>query len=94
MMLCDFIQNLEPLEEGAATYVDAILEELVASGLAKTPEGVAIWLAVRSKDLKVSFPAYIWHKNDPLCRKERQALAAALKEKSQGFDSDANPTHF
>ena len=93
MMLCDFIQNLEPSEQGAVTYADAILEELVASGLAKTPEGVAIWLTVRSKDLKVSFPAHTWHRNDPLCSKERQTLAAALKEKSQGSDSDANPTH-
>lgn len=94
MMLCDFIENLEPLEQDVVIYTDTILEELVASGLAKTPEGVAIWLAVRSKNLKkVSFPAHIWHKNDPLCPKERQALAAALKEKSQGFDSDSNPTH-
>src|SRR5262249_32710078 len=93
MMLYDFIQNLEPSEEGTAIYADAILEELVAGGLAKTPEGVAIWLAVRSKDLKVSFPAHIWHKNDPLCPKERKALAVALKEKNQGFDNDADPTH-
>lgn len=93
MMLYDFVQNLEPSDEGAAVYADAILEELVANGLAKTPEGVAIWLAVRSKGLKASFPTNIWHENDPLCPKERRALAGALREKSHGSDSDTNPTH-
>lgn len=78
MMLCDAVKDLD-----SPSYATALLEKLVEYGLAKTPEGVSIWLAVRSRDLDVTYPAKVWHKNDPLNRKERAQLARVLKESGQ-----------
>lgn len=88
MTLCDLAIDLEPLD-----YANSLLEKLVEYDLVKTPEGVAIWLAVRSKWLDASYPPNVWHNDDPLHRKEMRALADVLKEggkKSQPEDEDAH----
>lgn len=87
MMLCDAVNDLD-----SPDYATALLCKLVEHGLAKTPEGIVIWLAVRSKDFGVTFPTKIWHKNDPLNHKERAHLARVLKESGQELTSqDEDP---
>ncbi|KAK8206195.1 DNA polymerase phi-domain-containing protein [Phyllosticta capitalensis] len=67
-------------ENGDEKLVQQIVEGLCKHGLAKTPEGVAIWLAVQSAFPKMELPGDVWHKQDPLCTKERQTLANVMKE--------------
>jgi len=89
MMLCEVVKDLD-----SSNHANTILDQLVEYGLARTPEGVAVWLAIRSQDLDVTYPPRIWHKNDPLHRKEMKHLAAVLKESrhsSQSQDEDPQP---
>jgi len=62
----------------------ATLEKVAEANLAKTPEGVAIWLVAltRFPDLKVK----PW--SDPLSKKSFGDLAAVLRESFQDFDKD------
>jgi len=89
MMLCEVVKDLD-----SSNYANTILDKLIEYGLARTPEGVAIWLAIRSQGLDVTYPPKIWHKNDPLHRKEMKNLAAILKESrhsSHSQDDDLQP---
>ncbi|KMU72691.1 hypothetical protein CISG_03126 [Coccidioides immitis RMSCC 3703] len=63
-------------------YVDAIIKGLAENGLARTPEGVAIWLAVMESSLPVNFASGVWQNNNPLHSKERSSLAKIMKESS------------
>ncbi|KAF2711450.1 hypothetical protein K504DRAFT_465207 [Pleomassaria siparia CBS 279.74] len=56
-----------------------VIERLVANSLVNTPEGVAIWLTVQTHYESV-LPEGVWHKKDPLAKKERTRLAKILKE--------------
>ena len=60
-------------------YVQLLLDKVSQHGLAKTPEGIAVWLQAQSTDVSVRLPEGIWHKNDPLHRKEKIALAKILR---------------
>lgn len=60
----------------AQVYVD----KLHASGLNKTPEGLALWITARSVYPGIKFPKHIWHHEDPLHRKETASLARILNE--------------
>ncbi|KAL4945666.1 hypothetical protein BDV06DRAFT_230140 [Aspergillus oleicola] len=64
--------------------VETVLELLCSNDLARTPEGVAIWLAVRDLFPGINFPSKIWKNDDPLESKERNQLAKAMKESSSG----------
>ena len=60
-------------------HVQLLLDKVSQHGLAKTPEGVAVWLQAQSTSVSVRLPEGIWHKNDPLHRKEKIALAKILR---------------
>lgn len=60
--------------------VQLLLDKISAYGLTKTPEGVAIWLGIRSTGTPVHFQEGVWHDNDPLHRKEKTTLAKVLRE--------------
>ncbi|RDW93732.1 DNA-directed DNA polymerase POL5 [Aspergillus mulundensis] len=62
--------------------VQVALEALCANDLARTPEGVAIWLAAKDLFPGISFPSKVWKHDDPLDSKERSQLAKAMKESS------------
>ncbi|KAL4955548.1 DNA polymerase phi-domain-containing protein [Aspergillus filifer] len=64
--------------------VETALELLVSNDLARTPEGVAIWLAARDLFPSINFPAKVWKHDDPLDSKERSQLTKAMKESSSG----------
>ncbi len=65
-----------------AKYAQLIIDKLQESSLAKTPEGVAIWLKVHSEIPGVILPAGMWHNDDPLDGKEKTRIAKILKEVS------------
>ena len=61
-------------------FIQALIDELIDSGLAKTPEGIAIWLKVQRHLPKAKMPTGIWQDENPLHRKEKSKLAKILKE--------------
>ncbi|KAI4093377.1 MAG: hypothetical protein LQ344_002965 [Seirophora lacunosa] len=70
------------------TFIQALLDKLCHSGMAKTPEGVAIWLNIRAGLPEIQLPDGIWRHGNPLHRKEKSQLAEILKEASVGRQSD------
>ncbi|KAI1933839.1 DNA-directed DNA polymerase [Ophidiomyces ophidiicola] len=81
-------------EKGDVRYISEIIKGLSDNGLAKTSEGVAIWLAAMDFPLPVTFTSNIWHNNNPLHSKERATIARILKESSapqseQDYENDA-----
>lgn len=75
------IQSLK-VQINGSIYAQSIIDNLVATGLAKTPEGVAIWLGIQSIIPGVSLPSSVWQRESPLHRKEKASLSKILKEAS------------
>ena len=75
------IQNLK-VQVNGSTYAQTIIDKLIANGLAKCPEGVAIWLGIQSIFPGVSLPSSVWQHESPLYRKEKASLSKILKEAS------------
>ncbi|KAF3387474.1 DNA polymerase V [Penicillium rolfsii] len=63
-------------------YVEAAVERLCSHDLARSPEGVAIWLAVKDMFPKAELPSKVWKHDDPLDSKERSSLSKIMKESS------------
>ena len=63
-------------------YAALILEKIRVHRFAKTPEGVAIWIAVQSKYPAATLPSGVWHHDDPLNSRNKAELARVLKEVS------------
>ena len=61
-------------------FVEATLDHLCSSGLARTPEGVSIWLAAKDAFPHAKFPRDIWKHDDPLDSREKRGIAKAMKE--------------
>lgn len=80
-VLVGSLQSLSKETHGIE-YARILLDKLHTSGLAKTPEGVAIWIAASRAFPKVQKPKGVWHHDDPLNRKESSKLALILKEAS------------
>ncbi|KAL8941685.1 MAG: hypothetical protein Q9216_002098 [Gyalolechia sp. 2 TL-2023] len=68
--------------------VQAIIDKLCENALAKTPEGIAIWLRIQADFPNVHFPAGVWRHENPLHRKEAPKLARILKEASPAEGTD------
>ncbi|KAF4987295.1 hypothetical protein FDECE_15481 [Fusarium decemcellulare] len=77
------VQSIEQMKQKEA---EATLEKVASASLAKTPEGVAIWIVALSRfpDLKVK----PWR--NPLSKKSYGDLAAVLRESFQDFSKDPN----
>ncbi|KAF1963295.1 hypothetical protein CC80DRAFT_459870 [Byssothecium circinans] len=73
--------DLEPCAQG-------VVQRLVSFNLVNTPEGVAIWLALKASKYEKVLPVRIWHDNDPLSKKERTRLAKVLRENFRGSSED------
>ncbi|KAJ5102667.1 hypothetical protein N7532_003196 [Penicillium argentinense] len=63
-------------------YVEAAIEGMCSHDLARSPEGVAVWLAAKEMFPKANYPEKIWKHDDPLDTKERNNLAKIMKESS------------
>lgn len=64
------------------SFAQSTIDRLQLSGLAKTPEGVAIWIVISKNFGGVKLPHGVWLQNSPLCREEKSKLALVLKEAS------------
>lgn len=80
-ILYQSIQSLKGQVNGSI-YAQIIIDKLIANGLAKTPEGVAIWLGIQSIFPGVSLPSSVWQHESPLYRKEKATLSKILREAS------------
>lgn len=69
-------------------FAEGALERLCSNDLARTPEGVSIWLAAKDMFPNTSFPSKIWKHDDPLDSKERNQLAKVMKESSSAEPDD------
>ncbi|GMG17335.1 unnamed protein product [Aspergillus oryzae] len=82
-------------QKAEAKFVESALERLCTNELARTPEGVAIWLAAKDLFPKVKLPSKVWKHDDPLDVKERNQLAKVMKESSvseaEGENKGSNP---
>ncbi|EFQ96849.1 DNA polymerase V [Nannizzia gypsea CBS 118893] len=65
-------------------YIDSALAALCENNLAKTPEGIAIWLAAMDLSCSpaVAFPSGVWSHDHPLNSREKASLAKIMKESS------------
>ncbi|KAL4997961.1 DNA polymerase phi-domain-containing protein [Aspergillus recurvatus] len=70
--------------------VQVALERLCSNDLARTPEGVAIWLAAKDLFPGISFVSKVWKHDDPLDPKERNQLAKVMKESSTGSEDEGD----
>ncbi|PWY91877.1 hypothetical protein BO94DRAFT_488534 [Aspergillus sclerotioniger CBS 115572] len=69
-------------QKAEAKFVESALDRLCSNELARTPEGVAIWLAAKDLFPDVQFPGKVWKHDDPLDVRERNQLAKVMKESS------------
>ncbi|KAI0592291.1 dna polymerase protein [Pyrenophora tritici-repentis] len=86
MVLVEAVRSLK----GQPKYqkcAEEVLERLNAFKLVSTPEGVAVWLTVQAS-YPDSLPEGVWHRKDPLAKKERSRLAKILKEDFNKGESD------
>lgn len=68
--------------------VEIALETLCSKDLARTPEGVAVWVATKDLFPGINFPSKVWKHDDPLDSKERNQLAKAMKESPSESESE------
>ncbi|KAJ5101617.1 hypothetical protein NUU61_003839 [Penicillium alfredii] len=73
-----------------AKFAEAALERLCSHDLARSPEGVAIWLAAKDMFPTAEFPSKAWKHDDPLDTKERNSLSKIMKESSAADSEDDN----
>ncbi|KAK2786300.1 DNA-directed DNA polymerase [Onygenales sp. PD_12] len=66
-----------------AKFAQSALDALCQNGLAKTPEGVAIWVIAKELFPKLTFPEGIWQHGSPLHVREKATLAKIMKETSE-----------
>ncbi|KAL3460236.1 DNA polymerase phi-domain-containing protein [Aspergillus heterothallicus] len=75
-------------QKADSKLVEIALQSLCSNDLARTPEGVAIWVAARDRFSGVNFPSKVWKHDDPLDSKERNQLAKVMKESEPAGDSE------
>lgn len=64
----------------AAKAAEITYKKLTESGLAKSGEGVGIWLALQANQPSVTPPKDVWSKGSPLITSNLSTLAKVLKE--------------
>ncbi|KAI5856466.1 DNA polymerase phi-domain-containing protein [Tricharina praecox] len=67
-------------QETSAKAAEITYAKLISSGMAKTGEGVGIWLALRAHLPEVTPPKDVWSKGSPLVTGNLATLARVLKE--------------
>ncbi|PYH44313.1 DNA-directed DNA polymerase POL5 [Aspergillus saccharolyticus JOP 1030-1] len=83
------LQKLQANNSAAAKCVEVALERLCAHELAKTPEGVAVWVLAKEAFPHARFPGKVWKHDDPLDARERNSLAKVMKDSSDGKVEEA-----
>lgn len=68
------------LPEDKAILAKTAIDRLCANKFALSPEGVAIWLSVRSRYPEVKLPKQPWRHQDPLHADNQSDFAKVMKE--------------
>lgn len=69
---------------------EAAIDRLCIGQMARTPEGVAIWLTGRALYPDIHLPEQPWRHQDPLYVKNSTALAQVMRESSYGSGSQTD----
>ena len=77
-ILYNAIQILDK-DNDPSDYVQLIVDKLQENDLTTTPEGVAIWIGTMLTFPNVKLSRGVWHKQNPLHRKEKAKLAKIMK---------------
>ncbi len=79
---CGFVlfNAIKVVHDKDSKYAQMIIERLKSKGLAKTPEGIAVWVVAKAECPTLQFPRHVWKHDDPLDRKEKSAVARILNE--------------
>ena len=79
---CGFIlfSSIQTLKNKDPGYAQLMINKLLANGLSKASQGVAIWLGIRATFPSMDLPHGVWHHEDPLNRKESSRLIKSLME--------------
>lgn len=79
-------------ESGAAEDIGKlILEAIRRHSLLKTPQGIAIWLAVQIRIGSAALPKNVWKDDDPLHSKNWRSIAVILRTGSVDDTGDEQP---
>ena len=90
---CGFIlyNSVQILKGKEVKYAQLMINKLVANGLSKTSQGVAIWLGITATFPSIDLPHGVWHHEDPLNRKESSKLIKILMEAPAIASSQEDP---
>lgn len=90
---CGFVlyRSFENIANVDSNFAQSTIDRLQSFNLAKTPEGVAIWIIIAQKFPSVNLPSGEWRQNSPLCREEKSQLSLVLKEASASDLDSTDP---
>ena len=90
---CGFIlfNSVQILKGKEVKYAQLMINKLVANGLSKTSQGVAIWLGITATFPSIDLPHGVWHHEDPLNRNESSKLIKILMEAPAIASSQEDP---
>lgn len=74
-------------------FIETALERLCSYDLARSPEGISVWLAAKDMFPEATFPTKVWKHDDPLDTKERSSLSKIMKESGAGANESENKTN-
>jgi len=74
----------------SSDYAKALVEAVCSHNLAKTPEGVAVWLEVKTNFPVLPLPENIWPHQDPLYKKSLSTLANVFKQINTSSEGDSS----
>lgn len=93
LTLHEALVTLTSIKDLTIDYVSVLLSKLHAHNLAKTPEGIAIWVTAASLFPAATLPTGVWNNQDPLSGKERATVAKILRDNGspQNVDGSSAP---
>ncbi len=79
---CGFIlfNSIQILKDKDSKYAQLIIDKMLANGLCKTSQGVAIWIRVHTAFPSIDMPHGVWHHEDPLYREKNPRIVKILME--------------
>lgn len=78
-----------PSAPSGMLFAETVIDRMCHAKMASSPEGVAIWLGVRSLYPDVTLPKQPWHRRDPL-HVENVALLAKIMREAAGSGPEAH----
>lgn len=88
-LLLEFLKTSEGSRMKDAS-VRILIDSWAAKNLIKTPEGVALWLTIKTTFPAVKLPKGHWHHNNPLSAQDRPLLTKALLKTEVDADDQFN----